>query len=128
LPSNVDCPVAARRRYHSPARQRQAKDTRRRILDAARDLFRRHGYAGTTLDAIAGAAGFSPKTVVAAFTSKRGILGAFFSLDCPASSAQTQKLLGWRPVQLGLIADLEMTSLASRMPLRPSGTRSSCSS
>jgi nucleoside-diphosphate-sugar epimerase len=36
-----------------------------------------------------------------------GFLGAFFSLDCPASSAQTQKLLGWRPVQVGLIADLE---------------------
>jgi nucleoside-diphosphate-sugar epimerase len=36
-----------------------------------------------------------------------GFLGAFFSLDCPASSAQTRKLLGWRPVQPGLIADLE---------------------
>ena len=36
-----------------------------------------------------------------------GFLGLFFSLDCPASSAQTQKLLGWRPVQPGLIADLE---------------------
>ncbi len=35
-----------------------------------------------------------------------GFLGAFFSLDCPASSAQTRKLLGWRPVQPGLIADL----------------------
>ena len=36
-----------------------------------------------------------------------GFLGAFFSLDCPASSARTQELLGWRPVQPGLIADLE---------------------
>ena len=36
-----------------------------------------------------------------------GFLGAFFALDCPASSAKTQKLLGWLPVQLGLIADLE---------------------
>lgn len=36
-----------------------------------------------------------------------GFLGAFFALDCPASSATTQKLLGWRPVQPGLIADLE---------------------
>ena len=36
-----------------------------------------------------------------------GFLGAFFSLDCPASSALTQKLLGWHPLQPGLIADLD---------------------
>src|SRR5215472_14421226 len=36
-----------------------------------------------------------------------GFLGSFFSLDCPASSALTRKLLGWHPVQPGLIADLE---------------------
>jgi AcrR family transcriptional regulator len=65
-----------RRRYHSPARRRQAEDTRQRILDAARDRFRSSGYAGTTLDAIATAAGFSVKTVVAVFASKRGILAA----------------------------------------------------
>ncbi len=35
-----------------------------------------------------------------------GFLGAFFAVDCPASSALTQALLGWRPVQPGLIADL----------------------
>jgi nucleoside-diphosphate-sugar epimerase len=36
-----------------------------------------------------------------------GFLGAFFALDCPASSALTRELLEWRPVQVGLIADLE---------------------
>lgn len=36
-----------------------------------------------------------------------GFLGALFSLDCPASSVLTQKLLGWHPVQPGLIADLD---------------------
>jgi hypothetical protein len=36
-----------------------------------------------------------------------GFLGAFFAADLPASSAITQKMLGWRPVQPGLIADLE---------------------
>jgi nucleoside-diphosphate-sugar epimerase len=36
-----------------------------------------------------------------------GFLGAFFSLDVPASSAKTRKGLGWEPVQPGLIADLE---------------------
>jgi nucleoside-diphosphate-sugar epimerase len=36
-----------------------------------------------------------------------GFLAAFFSLDCPASSASTRTLLGWEPVQPGLIADLD---------------------
>lgn len=67
---------AGRRRYHSPARRHQAEDTRRRILDAARDRFRSDGYAGTTLEAIATGAGYSVKTVVAAFATKRGILAA----------------------------------------------------
>lgn len=66
----------SRRRYHSPARRHQAEDTRRRLLEAARDRFRSAGYAGTTIEAIAADAGFSVKTVVAAFASKRGILAA----------------------------------------------------
>jgi nucleoside-diphosphate-sugar epimerase len=36
-----------------------------------------------------------------------GFLAAFFALDVPASSEITQRRLGWRPVQPGLIADLE---------------------
>jgi nucleoside-diphosphate-sugar epimerase len=36
-----------------------------------------------------------------------GFLGAFFSLDVPASSQLTQQRLGWRPAQPGLIQDLE---------------------
>jgi nucleoside-diphosphate-sugar epimerase len=35
-----------------------------------------------------------------------GWIAPFFGIDAPASSAQTQERLGWRPVQLGLIADL----------------------
>ena len=35
-----------------------------------------------------------------------GWIGRFFGIDGPASSAQTQQRLGWRPVQPGLIADL----------------------
>ena len=64
----------SRRPYHSPARQRQAEATRQQILTAARSLFAEHGYAGTTIEAIAEAAGISPKTVVAGFSSKRGVL------------------------------------------------------
>jgi nucleoside-diphosphate-sugar epimerase len=35
-----------------------------------------------------------------------GWMALFFVMDGPASSAQTQERLGWRPVQPGLIADL----------------------
>jgi len=36
-----------------------------------------------------------------------GWMGLFFAMDGPSSSAKTQKELGWRPVQPGLIADLD---------------------
>ncbi len=36
-----------------------------------------------------------------------GWLAPFAAMDLPASSAQTQKALGWRPGGPGLIADLE---------------------
>jgi len=40
-----------------------------------------------------------------------GFLGFFVGVDCPASSAQTQERLGWRPTkQPGLIADLDCAS------------------
>ncbi len=35
-----------------------------------------------------------------------GWMAAFFSIDCPASSTQTKEALGWRPIQKGLVADL----------------------
>lgn len=36
-----------------------------------------------------------------------GFLGGFFALDAAASSALTQLLMGWHPLQPGLIADLD---------------------
>ena len=36
-----------------------------------------------------------------------GWVGAFLSVDCPASSAQTKERLGWRPTEPGLISDLD---------------------
>jgi len=72
--------ASARRPYHSPARQRQAEQTRAGILAAARDLFRSAGYAATTIDAIASSAQVSAKTVEAVFGSKRGVLAALVDL------------------------------------------------
>jgi AcrR family transcriptional regulator len=62
------------RPYHSPIRQQQADETRRRIVDAARTLLLDNGYDGTTIENVARAAGVSPQTVYAVFGSKRGIL------------------------------------------------------
>jgi nucleoside-diphosphate-sugar epimerase len=36
-----------------------------------------------------------------------GWIGLFASIDCPASSARTQKELGWRPAHPALIADID---------------------
>jgi len=36
-----------------------------------------------------------------------GFIGRFFGLDCSASSARTQRVLGWRPTHATLLADLE---------------------
>lgn len=64
----------ARRKYHSPLRASQAEQTRRRILDAARELFIRHGYAGTTIATVAEGAGVAPETVYLSVGGKRGLL------------------------------------------------------
>ena len=63
-----------KRPYHSRVRQRQAEETRQRILKAARSLFESQGYAATTLEAIAEIALVSPKTLGAVFGSKRALL------------------------------------------------------
>lgn len=57
-------------------RQRQAAETRARVVAAARALFAERGYATTTIAAIADAAGVAVPTVYDAFGSRRGILEA----------------------------------------------------
>ena len=83
--------IEGKRPYHSRARQRQAEETRRRILASTRKLFADRGYAGTTVEAIAEIAEVSPKTVSAVFGSKRAILAELINPD--AFSAQVQQLL-----------------------------------
>ena len=55
-------------------RQRQAGDTRRRIVEATRRLLESDGYAGMTIEAIAQQAEVSAQSVYAIFKSKTGIL------------------------------------------------------
>src|SRR5260370_39416586 len=63
-----------KRPYKSLVRKRQAGDTRRRIVEAARQLLRSAGYDGMTIEAIAQRAEVSAQSVYAIFRSKTGIL------------------------------------------------------
>src|SRR5579859_79894 len=54
-------------------RRRQARETRRHIVRAARRLFVRLGYVGTTVEAIAAEAGVAVPTVYKAFGTKAAI-------------------------------------------------------
>lgn len=67
--------VKQRRPYRSERRREQAEQTRARVLDAAAGLFTTRGYAGTSVAAIAAAAGVSAETVYAGFGTKRALLG-----------------------------------------------------
>ncbi|PYY07908.1 MAG: TetR/AcrR family transcriptional regulator [Acidobacteria bacterium] len=64
----------AKRSYKSPVRQRQAGDTRQRIVESVRELLQSEGYAGMTIEAIARRAEVSAQSVYAIFKSKTGIL------------------------------------------------------
>lgn len=59
-----------RRPYVSPQRSEAARETRSRILEAARDLFLSRGYAGLTMQAVADRASVALDTVYAAVGRK----------------------------------------------------------
>jgi AcrR family transcriptional regulator len=63
-----------KREYRSDLRTAQARETRRRIVAAAADLFVAAGYGATSVDAIAAAAGVSRKTVFTAVGGKSELL------------------------------------------------------
>jgi AcrR family transcriptional regulator len=84
------------RRYNSPLRAEQASETRRRVLVAARELFLADGYRGTTVAAVAAAAGVSPDTIYVSLGGKRGLLERVFQQaredpDDPAQRVQQRR-------------------------------------
>ena len=69
-------PVKTRRPYHSPKHAAMRRATRQSVIAAAGRLFSERGYAGSSIEAIAEAAGVAVPTVYAAFGNKRSILRA----------------------------------------------------
>lgn len=72
-------PVKTRRRYRSPKHQAMRRATRQSVIAAAGRLFSERGYAGSSIEAIAEAAGVAVPTVYAAFGNKRSILLAMLA-------------------------------------------------
>ena len=72
--------VKGRRKYESPRRRAQAQATRTAILEAAEQLFAAHGFAATSMPAVAAGAGVALKTVYATFATKAGVLHALWNL------------------------------------------------
>ena len=75
------------RPYEMSTRSRQARETRRRIVEAAAELFVRDGYSETSIAAIAQSAGVAVPTVYATLRSKAGILRAVVELTVRGDDA-----------------------------------------
>ncbi|MEW1953143.1 TetR family transcriptional regulator [Terrabacter sp. NPDC080008] len=87
----------ARRPYDSRLRQARAADTRARIIEAAQQLFVERGYAGTTIPAIAGAAGVAVETVYRTASGKAGLLGAAVRAAVAGGAARADIPVSERP-------------------------------
>jgi AcrR family transcriptional regulator len=68
--------VKPRRRYDSPRRAEQARQTRAAVTGTAQLLFLRDGFAATTIAAVAAEAGVSAETIYKAFGGKAGLVRA----------------------------------------------------
>ncbi|MDG4827101.1 helix-turn-helix domain containing protein [Asanoa sp. WMMD1127] len=68
------------RRYQSAVRAEQSRATRQRVLDAARALFVRRGYTGSTVEAIAARAQVSVQTVYNTVGGKAAVLKAVYDV------------------------------------------------
>lgn len=76
-------------------RDEARRQTRERLLDAAADEFRRHGYNGASLEAIAEAAGYTKGAIYSNFDTKADLFKALVDRRLDAELAmQAQQLAG----------------------------------
>jgi AcrR family transcriptional regulator len=105
--------VNPRRRYDSPRRAAQARQTRTTVIGAAQRLFLRGGFAATTITAIATEAQVSAETIYKTFGGKPGLVRAICE----------QALTGEGPIPAETRSDhLQMTEPDPRTIIRGWGT------
>lgn len=98
--------TAVKRQYHSVRRREQSQATRRRIIDAARDLFLERGYGRTTLATVAQRASVSVETVYGAFGNKRSLLRQVWYVAFRGDEEDTRLLR--RPEILAVLAEPDL--------------------
>jgi TetR/AcrR family transcriptional regulator of autoinduction and epiphytic fitness len=102
--------VTVNRRYVSPRRQEQARQTRRAILGAAAKLFVDPGYAATPLTAVAAEAGVAVQTVYAVFGNKRQLLSDLVDVTLAGDDEQVAM------AQRSFVADIRaLTGLRAKL-------------
>jgi AcrR family transcriptional regulator len=99
--------VKPRRRYDSRRRQAQAAQTRHDVLVAAYDAFVERGYAGTTLAAVARAAGVVVETIYRGFGGKAGLFKAVVEAAVAGGIARAQVPVEQRPAVRAVIAETD---------------------
>lgn len=77
-----------KRVYNSASRVAQARQTKGRILCAAKTLFQEEGFEFVTIEKIAQAADVSAPTIYSVFKSKRGVLRALMDEALPSEQYQ----------------------------------------
>ena len=99
--------VKTRRRYDSPHRREQAAATRRKVIAAAQPLFLKHGYAGTTMAAIAREAGVVVETVYRSFGSKAALFAAVVEAALAGGVERAEVPVEERPAIAAIIAETD---------------------
>lgn len=95
--------VKPRRAYRATKRAEQVAETRRAIEAGAGVLFRRHGYAGTSMPAIATEAGVAVETIYRAFGSKAGLFQAVVEAAVAGGSSRAEVPVEARPAIRAII-------------------------
>jgi AcrR family transcriptional regulator len=99
--------------YRSPLREQQARETRERILRAARGTLRDQGFGATTLADIARSAGVAEQTVRASFKTKANLVEHLLRLAIRGTDGELE--LQQRAAFQHMLASTDATTLLARL-------------
>ena len=106
LPPNKER-VKPRRRYDSTRRRAQAAQTRLDVLRSSLDSFLERGYTGTTMNAVAAAAGVAVETIYRAFGSKAALFKAVVEAAIAGGAARAEVPVEQRPAIRAIIEETD---------------------